>query len=239
MLRFSSFAAIAFIGLAFASPARAVECEKTLSLGVGHGYVYSYSGGYGTEKPVTQNDITLDCGNWSFNLWISAELTTRSPFGNRGGGDEIDLTASYSNYIGESSFDYSISVAYYIIGFEGPGNGFNSLKDDFGFLSAEIGRPFSVGAASMRPLVEFATYLPIDGSRTSKFVRTGAEFLLPLSDSWSVSTKLTVSFDLDGGSKLDSEASLNYELDDGWMISGQARKVGGDQAGLISINFRP
>ena len=158
------------------------------------GYIYQDFGLVASHKPALQSGATVSCGGFSLDLWTSVELSSQGRFGRRGGGDEGDLTLSYSNKISTpiGPLAYELGSAYYALGY---GGGLATSNDDVAHFYADVGRPIEVGKATLTPFVRQSLYRTMSGNLRNEWVmRTGVRFSVPLNNWLSLSGDLSAAF---------------------------------------------
>lgn len=146
------------------------------------GYIYQDFGLVAKNKPVLQSGTTLSCGGLSLDLWTSVEFSSQGRFGRRGGGDEGDLTLSYTNKISTpmGPLTYELGGAYYALGY---GGGLATSNDDVAHFYADVGRPIEVGKATFTPFVRQSLYRAMSGNLRNEWVmRTGVRFSVPFNN---------------------------------------------------------
>ena len=193
----------------------AARCGKTAYGRVATCYVFQDIAIIATSEPVFQGGGTLSCGPWSFDLWTSYELSS-GPYGNRGYGDEVDLSFYYRRSVG--SFEFEGSGAYYAE------PAFGRSSDDLVVFYGDIGRPIALGGVTITPFARVSQWLGLGYFGNQTFVRPGLRFSISLIDNVTLSGDISRSFDLTNSAGVNrSEVTLAKDLGDGLGVTVNAK----------------
>ena len=198
-----------------AAPAFAAPCNITATASVQNGYIAQDVGVVLEPHFVSQTDIALNCGKWSFDAWHSVKLSGRGTFFKRGGGDEVDLSGTYTDSMetGLGKFVYSATVGDY---FFAPG--FTDLSNDTVDVHMQVGRPFNAGNLTIMPYGRITEYLSWGGGNHHDLVlfRPGVQFDLPLTPWLTASVDVAGSIGPRGGDIFRPTAGLTASLGNDW-----------------------
>lgn len=203
-----------------APSALAEECETTAYAGAYTGYAFQDLGIVVEDRPVLQAGATRTCGALSYDLWTSTTLSSEGPYGNRGSGDEVDVTVSWSGTVGSpvGTLEIEASGAYWLLA------DFGRSRDDFVSASLKVGRPVELGAVTMMPYVQVSEWIGLDGAYDTTLVRAGVSASLPLGERW------TADFDLshvdefrDQTSTWRADLELTRTFRNGWSFAGSVK----------------
>ena len=210
----------------------AAPCNVTATAGIQNGYIAQDVGVVLEPHFVSQNDVALNCGTWSFDAWHSVKFSDRGTFFKRGGGDEVDVSGTYvdSMETGLGKFTYSTTVGYY---FFAPG--FTNLANDTVDVHAQVGRPFAAGDLTITPYGRITEYLSWVGGNRHDLVlfRPGVQFDLPLNFWLTASVDVAGSICPRGGDIFRPTASLTASLGDGWKSTAGMKAT--DRTGAVGF----
>jgi hypothetical protein len=180
MRTLSLFCAVAACAVSVA--AHAAPCSTTISLGAQNEFIFNELGQAPYRKPVVQANSTFACGDWSYTMTNTLAASSKGRYWDRNYGDENDLTAAYDHTFQKSlvgPIEIQGSVAYWKYS---P----LSRSDANLVFSANIGRPFSVGAATLTPYIGGSQYVGIGFGPTVTTFHSGIRISASLSKHWSV-----------------------------------------------------
>lgn len=160
------------------------DCFGTLYGKVASDYTFLDFAQQAADDPVVQSGLAATCGKVTADLWNSAEVDGGS-YGNRGGGDEWDLTLKHNDQVG--SFVTEASMGLYLFDL---GQGLGSLRDDMVGFQVDVARPITKGRLTVAPYVHGSLFLGIADINDVVIVRTG------IRPSYRLTDKVTVGGDV-------------------------------------------
>jgi len=203
----------------YAAPASAEDCETIVYAGVYSDYAFQDLGVLVDNRPSAQAGATRTCGKLSYDVWTSTVLSSESPYGNRGGGDELNFTVTWSDTIESpaGTLEVEVSGAYWLLA------DFGRSRDDIVVASLKVGRPVNLGNVTVTPYVQVSEWIGLDGDYRTTLVRTGLSANLSLSEQWSVDVDVShVEESFEDTSTWRSDLSLTRTLKNGWSVTGSA-----------------
>lgn len=201
----------------FIASASHAECETTVYAEVDSAYAFPDLGIAVTEGPVLQAGATRTCGKLSLDVWTSTDLTAKGPYGNRGGGDEIDITLTRNDTVESvvGTLEIETSAAYWILA------DFKRAKDDVVGIYVQVGRPVSLGKTTVTPYARLTEWVGVGNYPDTTLVRYGAKASLPLSERWNLDIDAShVSENVDHLSTWGGELALTRSFEKGWSMTG-------------------
>ena len=226
---FGALIAAAALATATAAPAMAQECSASGHTKVASGYVMQdlgpeKHGSVATDNAVNQGGATLTCGKVSYDVWYSLELSEEGEVGNRGYGDEVDLTVMYNDTVatpfGKLTFEGSASI--YLL------SSFGEIRDDMLQFYADVGYPIEVGPVTITPFVRPIQWVGLGAIPDESLVRAGTRFAVPLGDGWSIDGDVSMNFLLTSDrSHARGQVNLRKNLFESWSMAGEVKLTEG------------
>jgi len=143
-------------------------------------YVLQDLGIEASKEPGVVTDLAITRGHWTFDWWQRVDLAD-GEYGERGSGDEHDLTVTYNRQFGQFSFEGS--AAYFFLAPLGGDN-------DGVQLYADLGRPIALKwGISVTPAVRVIEFIGLDAMSSFTQLRYRMPIAVP------VLKQLTIVFD--------------------------------------------
>lgn len=194
------------------------SCEVTLYYGVASSYGFQDIGETIYDRPVGQGGATRSCGRWSVDVYTTTALSSEGRYGNRHGGDEIDLTVTWADSVNSpvGALEVEVSAAYWMI------SDFGTTSDDFVALTVRVGRPFSLGArTTITPYMALDRWMELSGNYDTNLRRAGATLTHEFSDRWSVELDMAhVTESRDRTRTWRGDFHVSRSFNSGWTLTG-------------------
>lgn len=200
----------------YAAPALAGTCEGNISEALNSGFVVQDSAFLADSRPVNQVAVQLTCDSFTYSVVSTTGLSTRGTYGDRGYGDEIDLTLAYNRNlkqtaVGPLGFEFGATYQKFAP-FMSP--------DGTLVLYGEVARPFLFGAIQFTPFLRGVEWVGTGNIPNDTFVRPGLRATANLTSRMSLSVEVTRTFHLSQTPNVSyANVSLSQDLGHGWSES--------------------
>ncbi len=213
------------IALAAASTASAqATCENVVYGAVHSGYAFQDLGVLAEEGPVFQGGVSRTCGKITYDLFTSTALSADGPYGNRGGGDEFDVSATFNDSVESplGTLEVEASVAYWFVA------DFATTTDDILGVYVQVGRPIEVtDTVTVTPYLRVSQWIGNTYPDTT-LVRPGVAVSVSLSEQWSLAADVShVGDSVDHLSIWRSDLGVTYDFGRGLSATGSVKMADG------------
>lgn len=161
--------------------------------------------------PVSQNGATHRCGSHSIDLWTSVGLSGEGQYGNRGVQDEWNFTYTYGDTYDTPLGPLNVegSISYWLLA------DFGETDDDLIGSYVQVGRPISIGSATVTPYVRFTQWTSMGVIEDQTLARPGIGVTVPFGDRFSFGGDLSQTNNLTmDDSHLRADATITYSPND-------------------------
>jgi hypothetical protein len=206
------------IGVSCASTASAGGCNGAATASVNSGFVVPEIAFTATKDPVSQDVLALTCGDFTYSIIPTTELSSTGTYGNRGYGDEIDLSMAYDHSLKTTPIgpvDMEVGEIFQKFAPFKSADGTLVLYDDFA-------RPFQLNdVVKVSPFIRIVKWVGTGSIPSDFFVRPGLRGSATLSSeiSFSVEVSRVLHFEGPVHNGTYSNIALTRDLGHKWSAS--------------------